>query len=121
MYCKHCGKKLEYDINNDTYAIYNGDIYCSTDCMLFDVDYGGVDVSSFNKEDWDSSMTVLSACANDFFGDSCQKGNTLIQGMFSYFVIREFFCWSEMQKKNMEILRGLSRYVSKQLFIFVMI
>lgn len=56
MYCKHCGKKLEYDINNDTYAIYNGDIYCSTDCMLFDVDYGGVDVSSFHKEDWDSSI-----------------------------------------------------------------
>ena len=53
MYCKHCGKKLEYDINNDTYAIYNGDIYCSTDCILFDVDYGGVDGSSFNKEDWD--------------------------------------------------------------------
>lgn len=55
MHCKHCGKKLKYDIDNDTYAIYNGDIYCSTDCMLFDVDYGSVDVSSFPKEDWDSS------------------------------------------------------------------
>ena len=56
MRCKHCGKKLEYDTNNDSYAIYNGDIYCNTDCMLFDVDYCGVDVSSFNKEDWDSSI-----------------------------------------------------------------
>ena len=56
MRCKHCGKELKYDINNDTYAIYNGDIYCNTDCMLFDVDYGSVDVSSFNKEDWDSSI-----------------------------------------------------------------
>ena len=33
MHCKHCGKKLKYDIDNDTYAIYNGDIYCSTDCI----------------------------------------------------------------------------------------
>jgi len=56
MYCKHCGKKLKYDINNDTYAIYNDNIYCDTDCMLFDVDYGGVDVSSFSKEDWDLSI-----------------------------------------------------------------
>ena len=56
MYCKHCGKKLEHDIHNDEYAIYNGDIYCDTDCMLFDVDYGGVDVSSFSKEDWNSSI-----------------------------------------------------------------
>ena len=56
MYCKHCGKKLDYDTNNDTYAIYNGDIYCDTNCMLFDVDYGSVDVSSFHKEDWDSSI-----------------------------------------------------------------
>ena len=55
MYCKHCGKKLKYDIDNDIYAVYNGDIYCNTGCMLFDVDYGGVDVSSFSKEDWDSS------------------------------------------------------------------
>lgn len=54
MNCKHCGKILEYDPNNDTYAIYNGDIYCDTDCMLFDVDYGGADMSSFSKEDWDS-------------------------------------------------------------------
>lgn len=57
MFCKHCGKKLKYDSNNDTYAIYNGDIYCDTDCMLFDVDYGGVDVSSFSKEDWDESIS----------------------------------------------------------------
>lgn len=56
MYCKHCGKELKYDINNDTYAVYNGDVYCDTDCMLFDVDYGGVDVSSFSKEDWDASI-----------------------------------------------------------------
>ena len=40
MRCKHCGKELKYDINNDTYVIYNGDIYCDTDCMLFDVYYG---------------------------------------------------------------------------------
>ena len=56
MYCKHCGKKLKYDINNDTYVIYKDNIYCDTDCMLFDVDYGGIDVSSFSKEDWDSSI-----------------------------------------------------------------
>ena len=58
MRCKHCGKELKYDINNDTYVIYNGDIYCSTDCMLFYVDYCGVDVSSINKEDWDSSINL---------------------------------------------------------------
>lgn len=56
MYCKHCGKKLKHNPNNDTYAVYNGDIYCDTDCMLFDVDYGGVDVGSFSKEDWDASI-----------------------------------------------------------------
>ena len=56
MRCKHCGKELKHDINNDTYVIYNGDIYCDTDCMLFDVYYGSVDVSSINKEDWDSSI-----------------------------------------------------------------
>ena len=56
MRCKHCGKELKYDINNDTYAIYNGNIYCNTDCILYDIDYSSVDVSSFNKEDWDSSI-----------------------------------------------------------------
>ena len=52
MRCKQCGKELKYDINNDTYPIYNGDIYCDTDCMLFDVDICGVD----NKEECDSSI-----------------------------------------------------------------
>ena len=52
MRCKQCGKELKYDINNDTYTIYNGDIYCDTDCMLFDVDICG----SFNKEECDSSI-----------------------------------------------------------------
>ena len=56
MRCRHCGKKLEYDINNDTYALYNGNIYCNTNCILFDVDCDGVDVSSFNKEEWDASI-----------------------------------------------------------------
>lgn len=56
MHCKCCGKNLKYDINNDTYVIYNGNIYCCADCMLFDVDHCGVDVSSFCEEDWDSSI-----------------------------------------------------------------
>ena len=55
MRCKQCGKELKYDINNDTYTIYNGDIYCDTDCMLFDVDICG---SSFNKEECDSSINL---------------------------------------------------------------
>ena len=55
MHCKYCGKEFKYDINNNTYAVYNGDIYCNTNCILFEIDCDGVDVSSFNKEDWDSS------------------------------------------------------------------
>lgn len=47
MRCKHCGKELKYDINNNTYAIYNGDIYCNTNCILFEIDCDGVDVSFF--------------------------------------------------------------------------
>ena len=56
MRCKHCGKELKHDINNDTYALYKGDIYCNTDCLLFEIDCDGVDVGAFNKEEWDSSI-----------------------------------------------------------------
>ena len=64
MRCKHCGKELKYDINND-YLIYNGDIYCNTDCLLFEIDCDGVDVSSFNKEEWDSSANWNDSNEND--------------------------------------------------------
>lgn len=74
MFCKHCGKKLKYDIDNDTYVVYNGDIYCDTDCMLFDVDYGGVDVSSFYKEDWDESIS----CDGDTNEMSLQDAMTIL-------------------------------------------
>ena len=75
MRCKHCGKELKYDINNDTYAIYNGDIYCNVSCIYFEycnkncilseIDCDGVDVSSFNKEDWDSSANWNDSNEND--------------------------------------------------------
>lgn len=72
MHCKHCGKKLKYDPNNDTYAVYNGDIYCGTECMLFDVDYSGVDVSSFSKDAWDS---------NDYFDEKDHNNMSLQDAM----------------------------------------
>ena len=65
MRCKHCGKELKYDINNDTYARYNGDIDCNTNCILYDIDCDGVNVSSFNKEDWDSSINFGDNNEND--------------------------------------------------------
>ena len=74
MRCKHCGKELKYDINND-YLIYNGDIYCNVsciyfeycnkNCILFEIDCDSVDVSSFNKEDWDSSTNWNDGNEND--------------------------------------------------------
>ena len=74
MRCKHCGKELKYDINND-YLIYNGDIYCNVsciyfeycnkNCILFEIDCDSVDVSSFNKEDWDSSANWNDGNEND--------------------------------------------------------
>lgn len=71
MRCKHCGKKLSYDIHNDSYVIYNGDIYCDEDCMNFDVDYGVPNIETMTEEEWNlhdywsydnsSSMTLTDA------------------------------------------------------------
>lgn len=59
MRCKHCGNKLKYDPSAD-YVVYNGEIYCNEDCMLYDVDYGFANVEdvsedTFNSEDYWSS------------------------------------------------------------------
>ena len=54
MRCKHCGKKLKYDLNAD-YVVYNGEIYCNEDCMLYDVDYGFADLEDIAEDVFDRS------------------------------------------------------------------
>ena len=69
MRCKHCGKTLKYDTSAD-YVVYNGEIYCNEDCMLYDVDYGFANVEDvsedvFNLEDYwqshdcDNEMPII--------------------------------------------------------------
>lgn len=52
MRCKHCGKKLKYDTNAD-YVVYNGEIYCNEDCMLYDVDYCFADLEDITEDVFD--------------------------------------------------------------------
>lgn len=52
MNCKHCGKKLKYDLNAD-YVVYNGEIYCNEDCMLYDVDYGFANLDDVTEDVFD--------------------------------------------------------------------
>ena len=52
MYCKHCGNKLKYDLNAD-YVVYNGEIYCNEDCMLYDVDYGFANLEDITEDVFD--------------------------------------------------------------------
>ncbi len=48
----HCGKKLKYDPSAD-YVVYNGEIYCNEDCMLYDVDYGFANLDDVSEDAFD--------------------------------------------------------------------
>lgn len=52
MKCKHCGNKLKYDPSAD-YVVYNGEIYCNEDCMLYDVDYGFANLEDITEDVFD--------------------------------------------------------------------
>jgi len=64
MRCKHCGKKLEYDSNAD-YVVYNGEIYCDEDCMLYDVDYGFANVENISEDTFNSEDYWSCDCNNE--------------------------------------------------------
>lgn len=51
MFCWHCKKKLEY--GDSHIVVYDGNVYCDEECMLYDIDYGTVDFKSFTKGSWD--------------------------------------------------------------------